>query len=88
MACRRHVDGGGLSQFDEGGVLRGVDKRRWGFKDGDELFFLEHPVCKLSIKRIKLILLFELSYMNSNFALTLGDLNPAFNNQALVCAYK
>lgn len=59
-----------------------------GVKDGDELFFLEHPVSKLSIKRIKLILLFELSYMNSNFAVTLGYLNPAFNNQAPVRAYK
>ena len=29
VACRRRVDGGGSSQFDEGGVLRGVDKRRW-----------------------------------------------------------
>ena len=54
----------------------------------NKLFFLEHPVSKLLIKRIKLILLFELSYMNSNFALILGYLNPAFNNQAPVCAYK
>ena len=34
------------------------------------------------IKRIKLNLLFKLSYLNSNFALTLGYLNPALNNPA------
>ena len=34
-------------------------------------------------KRIKLNLLFNLSYLNSNFALTLGYLNPALNNLAL-----
>ena len=47
---------------------------------GHKSFFLEHPVSKLSLKKIKLTLLFELSYMNSNFALTLGYLNPTFNN--------
>ena len=30
VTCRHRLDGGGLFQFDEGGVLRGVDKRRWG----------------------------------------------------------
>ena len=35
-------------------------------------------------KRIKLNLLFKLSYLNLNFALTLGYLNPALNNPALV----
>ena len=35
-------------------------------------------------KRIKLNLLFKLSYLNSNFALTLGYVNPALNNSALV----
>ena len=34
-------------------------------------------------KRIKLNLLFKLPYLNSNFALTLGYLNPALNNPAL-----
>ena len=34
-------------------------------------------------KRIKLNLLFELSYLNSNFELTLGYLNLALNNSAL-----
>ena len=31
-------------------------------------------------KRIKLNLLFKLSYLISNFALTLGYVNPALNN--------
>ena len=35
-------------------------------------------------KRIKLNLLFKLSYLNSNFALTLGYLKPALSNPALV----
>ena len=35
-------------------------------------------------KRIKLNLLFKLSYLNSNFTLTLGYLNPALSNPALV----
>ena len=30
-------------------------------------------------------MLFNLSNLNSNFALTLGYLNPALNNSALVC---
>ena len=37
----------------------------------------------LLTKRIKLNLLFKLSYLNSYFALTLGYLNPALNNPAL-----
>ena len=32
---------------------------------------------------MKLNLLFKLSYLNSNFELTLGYLNPALNNSAL-----
>ena len=32
--------------------------------------------------RLKLNLRFKLSYVNLNFALTLGDLNPALNNPA------
>ena len=35
-------------------------------------------------KRIKLTLLYKLSYLNSNFALTLGCLNPALNNPAQI----
>ena len=34
-------------------------------------------------KRIKLNLHFKLSYLNSNFVLTLGYVNPALNNPAL-----
>ena len=34
-------------------------------------------------ERIKLNLLFKLSNLNSNFALTLGYLNPALNNTAV-----
>ena len=37
----------------------------------------------LMTKRIKLNSLFKLSYLNSNFALTLGYHNPALNNPAL-----
>ena len=33
-------------------------------------------------KKIKTSLLFKLSYLNSNFALTLGYLNPSLNNPA------
>ena len=39
-------------------------------------------IIKLWTKRIKLNLLFKLSYLNWNFALTLGYLNPALNNPA------
>ena len=42
--------------------------------------FLEYPAIKLWAKRIKLNLLFTLSYLSSNFALTLGYLNPPSNN--------
>ena len=35
-------------------------------------------------KRIKLHLHFKLSYLNSNFVLTLGYVNPALNNPALL----
>ena len=35
---------------------------------------------KLLTKRIKLNLFFKLSYLNSNFELILGHLNPALNN--------
>ena len=47
------------------------------------MFFLKYPVIKLYLKRIKLNLLFKLSYLTSNFAVTLGYLNPALNNPAL-----
>ena len=46
------------------------------------LFFLEYPMMKLQAKRIKLNLIFKLSYLSSNFALTLGYLDPASNNPA------
>ena len=48
--------------------------------------FLEYPVIKLQAKKIKLNLLFTLSYLCSHFALmylTLGYLNPPSNNPAL-----
>ena len=48
------------------------------------LTFIEHQI-NLLTKRIKLNLLYKLSYLNSNFALTLGYLNPALNNLALLC---
>ena len=48
------------------------------------LLFLEYPIVKLWAKRIKLNLIFKLSYLSSNFALTLGYLNPASNNPAQV----
>ena len=41
---------------------------------------LEYPITKLQAKRIRLDLFFKLSYLSSNFALTLGYLNPASNN--------
>ena len=47
-------------------------------------FFKEHPIINLLTKRIKLKLLSKLSFLNSNFALTQGYLNPALNNSALV----
>ena len=48
-----------------------------------QLFF-EHAINKLYAKRIKLNVLFKLSYLNSNFTLTLGYLNPALNKPALI----
>ena len=48
------------------------------------LIFIEHRIINLLTKRTKLNLLYKLSYLNSNFALTLGYLNPALNNPALV----
>ena len=47
------------------------------------VLFLERPIINLSTKRIKTELLFKLSNLNSNLALTLGYLNPALNNSAL-----
>ena len=41
------------------------------------VIFIEHRIINLLTKRIKLNLLYKLSYLNSNFALTLGYLNPA-----------
>ena len=47
--------------------------------------FLEYLIIKLQTKRIKLTLLFKLnSFLNSSFTLTLGYLNPALNNLALI----
>ena len=48
------------------------------------MLFLELPIINLSTKRIKTEMLFKLSNLNSNLALTLGYLNPALNNWALV----
>ena len=46
-------------------------------------YFQEYPIINFLTKRIKLNLLFKLSNLNSNFALTPGYLNPALNNPAL-----
>ena len=51
-------------------------------------FRAEYPIIKLYAKRIKLNLLFKLSYLSSNFALNLGYLNPASNNPAQVFIIK
>ena len=48
------------------------------------LIFLLHPIFKLKTKRGYFNLLFELSYLNSNFALNLGFLLPALTNLAPV----
>ena len=48
------------------------------------MLFLELPIINLQTKRIKSEMLSQLSYLNSNLALTLGYLNPALNNSALV----
>ena len=45
------------------------------------LFFLDYPITKLLTKGIKLNSLFKFLCLNSNFALTLGSLNPALNKQ-------
>ena len=47
------------------------------------MLFLELPIINLSTKRIKTEMLFKLSNLNSNLALTLGYLNPALSNPAL-----
>ena len=46
--------------------------------------FLCYPIINLLTERINLNLLFKPSNLNSNFALTLGYLNPALNKTALV----
>ena len=48
------------------------------------VFFLEHPVIKLCVHKMNTLnnFLFQPSYLNSNFALSLGYLNPALKNQA------
>ena len=46
--------------------------------------FLELPIINLYTKRIKTEILFKLSNLNSNLALTLGYLKPALNNSAQV----
>ena len=53
------------------------------FLDNFLCYFEEHPINKLMTERIKLNLHFKLSNLNSNFALTLGYLNPALNNTAV-----
>ena len=45
-------------------------------------YFEKHSIINLLTKRIEVNLLFKLSYLNSNFALTLGYLNPALNDPA------
>ena len=47
------------------------------------LIFIEHRIINLLTKRIEQNLLYKLSDLNSNFALTLGYLNPPLNNPAL-----
>ena len=46
--------------------------------------FLCYPIINLLTERINLNLLFKPSNLTSNFALTLGYLNPALNKTALV----
>ena len=48
------------------------------------LIFIGHRINNLLTKRTKLNLLYNLSYLNSNFALILGYLNPALNNPAMI----
>ena len=49
------------------------------------LLFLELPIINLLTKRIKTEMLFKLTKLNLNLALTLVYLNPALNNAALFC---
>ena len=53
------------------------------FSDNFLMLFLELPIINLQTNRIKTEMLFQLSNLNSNLALTLGYLNPALNNLAL-----
>ena len=46
------------------------------------LLFLELPIINWQTKRIKTEMLFKISNLNSNLALTLDYLNPALNNSA------
>ena len=47
------------------------------------MLFLELPIINWYTKRIKTEMLFKLSNLNSNLALTLCYLKPALNNSAL-----
>ena len=46
--------------------------------------FLGHLIIKLKTKRVKLSFLFKLSDLKTSFILTVGYLNPALNNPALI----
>ena len=46
--------------------------------------FLEHPMIKLQAKRFELNFLWKLTDLTSDSTLTLGYLNPALNNSALI----
>ena len=48
------------------------------------MLFLELPIINLSTKRIKTEMLFKLSNLNSNLALTLGYLNPSLGELRLL----
>ena len=48
------------------------------------MLFLELPIINLQTKIINTEMLFKLSNLNSSLALTLGYLNPDFNNSALL----
>ena len=43
-----------------------------------------HPIIKLYKEWMNLNLFFQLLHMNSNFRLTLGYINPALNNPAMM----
>ena len=47
------------------------------FSDNFLCYFEKHPIINLLTKRIEVNLLFKLSYLNSNFALTVGYLDLA-----------